>query len=118
MKRTLLLLVGAAAAARAADYAMGADLSFLKQAEDRGTVFQEDNVVKPGLEIFRNHGYNRIPLRLFHTPTQFPNNLGYTIALTQSAKKLGFKFLLDYSRMECSGRMQSCRRIGTISRIS
>ena len=96
MKRILLLLAGAGAAARAADYAMGADLSFLRQAEDRGTVFKEDNVARPGLEIFKNHGYNWIRLRLFHTPTQLPNNLEYTIALAQSAKKLGFKFLLDY----------------------
>lgn len=96
MKRFLLLLAVAASAAHAADYAMGADLSFLKQAEDRGTVFQEDNAAKPGLEIFKNHGYNWIRLRLFHTPTQLPNNLEYTIALAQAAKKLGFQFLLDY----------------------
>ena len=29
-------------AAKAADYAIGADLSFLKQAEDRGTVFKDN----------------------------------------------------------------------------
>jgi len=96
MKRFLVLLAAAASAAHAADYAMGADLSFLKQAEDRGTVFKEDNAGKPGLEIFRNHGYNWIRLRLFHTPTQLPNNLEYTIALAQAARKLGFQFLLDY----------------------
>ena len=80
----------------AADYAVGADLSFLKQAEDHGTVFKDDNVAKPGLQIFKDHGYNWIRLRLFHTPTQLPNNLDYTIATAQAAKKLGFKFLLDY----------------------
>jgi arabinogalactan endo-1,4-beta-galactosidase len=79
-----------------ADYAIGADLSFLKQAEDRGTVFKDDNVPKPGLQIFKDHGYDWIRLRLFHTPTQLPNNLDYTIATAQAAKKLGFKFLLDY----------------------
>jgi arabinogalactan endo-1,4-beta-galactosidase len=80
----------------AADYAIGADLSFLKQAEDRGTVFKDSNEVKPGLQIFKDHGYNWIRLRLFHTPMQLPNNLEYTIALTQDAKKLGYKFLLNY----------------------
>ncbi|OHB57481.1 MAG: arabinogalactan endo-1,4-beta-galactosidase [Planctomycetes bacterium RBG_13_44_8b] len=80
----------------ALDYAIGADLSFLKQAEDRGTVFKDNNEVKPGLEIFRDHGYNWIRLRLFHTPTSLPNNLEYTIALAQEAKKLGYKFLLNY----------------------
>jgi arabinogalactan endo-1,4-beta-galactosidase len=80
----------------AADYAVGADLSFLKQTEDRGTVFKDDGQAKPGLEIFRDHGYNWIRLRLFHTPTQLPNNLEYTIALAKEAKKLGFKILLNY----------------------
>jgi arabinogalactan endo-1,4-beta-galactosidase len=79
-----------------ADYMVGADLSFLKQAEDRGIVFKEDNQPKPGLQIFKDHGYNWIRLRLFNAPTQLPNSLEYTITLAQSAKKLGFKFLLDY----------------------
>jgi arabinogalactan endo-1,4-beta-galactosidase len=35
-------------------------------------------------------------LRLFHSPTDLPNNLNYTIALAKEAKKHGFKFLLDY----------------------
>jgi arabinogalactan endo-1,4-beta-galactosidase len=68
----------------------------LKQAEDRGTAFKDNNEAKPGLEIFKNHGYNWIRLRLFHTPTQLPNSLPYTIALAKSAKQLGFKFLLDF----------------------
>jgi arabinogalactan endo-1,4-beta-galactosidase len=47
------------------------------------------------LQIFKSHGYNWIRLRLFHTPTM-PQNLPYTISLAQAAKKLGYKFLLDY----------------------
>jgi arabinogalactan endo-1,4-beta-galactosidase len=82
--------------AQAADYAAGADLSFLKQAEDRGTQFKDNGKTAPGLQIFKDHGYNWIRLRLFHTPTDLPNNLAYTIATAQAAKKLGFKFLLDY----------------------
>jgi arabinogalactan endo-1,4-beta-galactosidase len=77
-------------------YAIGADLSFMKQAEDNGFKFKENGVVKPCLQIFQNHGYNWIRLRLFHSPTQLPNNLQYTIASAKEAKKLGFKFLLDY----------------------
>ncbi|HPT31950.1 MAG TPA: glycosyl hydrolase 53 family protein [Prolixibacteraceae bacterium] len=80
----------------AQDYAIGADLSFLKQAEDNGFVFKEDGQGKPGLQIFKDHGYNWIRLRLFHSPTQLPNNLTYTISLAKSAKKMGYKFLLDY----------------------
>ncbi len=92
----LIALCWCAGSLHAADYAVGADLSFLKQAEDQGKVFKDANQPKPGLQIFKDHGYNWIRLRLFHTPTQLPNNLQYTIALAQAAKKLGFKFLLDY----------------------
>jgi arabinogalactan endo-1,4-beta-galactosidase len=80
----------------ATDYARGADLSFLRQAEQEGVAFKENGRAKPGLQIFKDHGYNWIRLRLFHTPTELPNDLPYTIAAAQDAKKLGFKFLLDF----------------------
>jgi len=81
---------------KAQNYAVGADLSFIKQAEDNGFAFKENGQAKPGLQLFKDHGYNWIRLRLFHTPTQLPNSLEYTIALAKKAKKQGFKFLLDY----------------------
>jgi arabinogalactan endo-1,4-beta-galactosidase len=81
--------------AHAADYAVGADLSFLKQAEDQGTVFKDRGQPKPGLEIFKDHGYNWVRLRLFHTPTTLPNNLEYTIGAARQARQLGFKILLN-----------------------
>jgi len=78
------------------DYAVGADVSFLKWAQDNGTVFRDGGHAESGLQIFRNHGYNWIRLRLFHNPTELPNNLEYTIALAKEARKLGYKFLLNY----------------------
>jgi arabinogalactan endo-1,4-beta-galactosidase len=78
------------------EYAIGADLSFLRQAEARGAKFKDGGVEKPGLQIFRDHGYNWIRLRLFHTPTQLPNNLDYTLAEAREAKALGYRFLLDF----------------------
>lgn len=78
------------------NYAVGADLSFLKQAEDNGAVFSDDGVAKPALDIFRDHGYDWIRLRLFHSPDRLPNDLEYTIDLAQQASERGFKFLLDY----------------------
>ncbi|MHB1070232.1 MAG: glycoside hydrolase family 53 protein [Gemmatimonadaceae bacterium] len=81
-------------------YAIGADLSFLAQAEARGTRFRDGGVEKPGLQLFRDHGYNWIRLRLFHTvansPWPLPNDLAYTLALAKQAKAMGYKFLLDY----------------------
>lgn len=79
-----------------AQYAIGADLSFMKQAEDNKFTFKDNGQVKPALVIFKDHGYNWIRLRLFHTPDKLPNNLDYTLALAKDAKKQGFKFLLDY----------------------
>jgi arabinogalactan endo-1,4-beta-galactosidase len=91
------LAVCSAAQARAEDFAFGADLSFLRQAEAHGAIFKDAGVATPGLQIFRRHHYNWIRLRLFVEPVQehLPNDLAYTLAEAQEAKKLGFKFLLD-----------------------
>lgn len=78
------------------EYMVGADLSFLKQAEDNGYQFKEDGKPKKGLQIFKDHGYNWIRLRIFHSPTKLPNDLEYTIGLAKEAKEMGYKFLLDF----------------------
>jgi arabinogalactan endo-1,4-beta-galactosidase len=91
-----MLLVILASACHAQNFAVGADVSFLRQAEQQGTVFKDSGKPEPGLEILKGHGYNWVRLRLFNSPTELPNNLEYTIALAKDAKKLGFKFLLDY----------------------
>lgn len=85
----------------AQDYAVGADLSFMKDAEDKGFVFRENGKAKSCIDIFKDHGYNWVRLRLFHNPKahdeyNLPNDLEYTIALAKQAKDKGFKFLLDY----------------------
>src|SRR4051812_15428255 len=74
----------------AGEYVIGADVSFLGQAEKSGIVFKDNGQPKPGLQIFKDHGYNWIRLRLFHTPDRLPNDLKYTIAQAQQAKQLGF----------------------------
>lgn len=91
----------AASGAGASKYAIGADVSFLAQAEANGTVFKDGGVAKPGLQILKDHGYNWIRLRLFHNPANssrfpLPNDLAYTIALAQQAHALGYKFLLNF----------------------
>src|SRR5580692_738345 len=82
--------------ARGADYAVGADVSFMGRAEQQGIVFADGGKKQPALHILHEHGYRWIRLRLFHTPTDLPNNLAYTIALAKDAKAHGMKFLLDY----------------------
>lgn len=91
-----LCLLAGNSQSRAEEFAVGADLSFLADAEARGLVFKDNGQPKPGLEIFKDHGYNWIRLRLFHTPDELPNDLPYTIALAKEAKQRGFKFLLNY----------------------
>jgi arabinogalactan endo-1,4-beta-galactosidase len=41
---------------------------------------------KPALQIFRDHGYNWVRYRLWHTPTQGAQNLEYVITPAQEAK--------------------------------
>ena len=79
-------------------FAFGADLSFLKQAEDGGKVFKDGDTPKPGLQLFKDHGYNWIRLRIFVEPVKqrLPNGLDYTLAMAKDAHKLGYKFLLDF----------------------
>ncbi|HET6177177.1 MAG TPA: glycosyl hydrolase 53 family protein [Candidatus Sulfotelmatobacter sp.] len=91
-----LLLSGVLTDVQASDYAIGADVSFLKAAEDGGKAFKDNGQVKPGLEIFKDHGYNWVRLRLFNAPTDLPNNLEYTVTMAKTAKKLGFHILLDF----------------------
>ena len=92
---TLILLL--ASQVRASEFAFGADLSFLKQAEDEGVVFKAGTNAVPGLQLFRNHGYNWIRLRLFVEPVaeNLPNDFAYTLTTARDAKKLGYRFLLD-----------------------
>jgi arabinogalactan endo-1,4-beta-galactosidase len=94
----ILALVLAGMISRAGEFAFGADMSFLQQAEACGTIFKDGTNALPGLQIFRNHGYNWIRLRLFVEPVgnNLPNDLAYTLAEAQAVKKLGYKFLLDF----------------------
>lgn len=95
------------------DYMVGADLSFVKEAEDSGFIFKENSQPKSCIQIFKDHGYNWVRLRLFHTPTELPNNLEYTIALAKDAKKQGFKFFTRLSLFRYLGR--PCETIHTQS---
>jgi arabinogalactan endo-1,4-beta-galactosidase len=78
-----------------AQYIIGADVSFARQAVANGSVYNDDGKAGPPLQILKDHGYNWVRLRLFVHPTNLPNNLSYTIASAQAARKLGFKLLLD-----------------------
>lgn len=78
-------------------YIVGADVSYLAEAESQGTVFKDAGVSRPALEILKDHGYNWVRLRLFVNPDEKHQSgeKSHVIALAQRAKKLGFKILLD-----------------------
>jgi len=96
-----VLAAGAALGATTAraQYAVGADVSFLADAERQGIVFSDGGKPEDVLAMLRAHHYNWVRLRLFVNPEtsadKLPNDLPYTIALAQRARKLGFHFLLD-----------------------
>jgi arabinogalactan endo-1,4-beta-galactosidase len=94
----IIFFLAAVNISRASEFAFGADVSFLKQAEDRGKIFKDGTNALAGLQIFKNHGYNWIRLRVFVEPVggNLPNDLKYTLTMAQDAKKLGYKFLLDF----------------------
>ncbi|MFZ0395510.1 MAG: glycosyl hydrolase 53 family protein [Terracidiphilus sp.] len=98
----LLLVAGIACPAQptpvqeSSKYAIGADISFLLQAEQQGAVFKENGIARPALDILRDHGYNWIRLRIFNSPSTLPNNLDYTLAAAKRARAMGFRFLLDF----------------------
>ncbi len=94
----ITFLTTAKSASPASEFAVGADLSYLKQAEDRGRVFKDGTNAIPGLQIFKNHGYNWIRLRIFVEPVGggLANDLAYTLTEAKAAKELGYRFLLDF----------------------
>jgi arabinogalactan endo-1,4-beta-galactosidase len=54
---------------RDTDFIIGADISWVQEEEDLGTVYIDGGVRKDILEIFKDHGFNTIRLRLFNDPS-------------------------------------------------
>lgn len=87
------------------DFIKGADISMLKQLEDNGAKFYDQNNKKDDpMNILKNHGVNWIRLRTWVDPTdEIGNSLGggnnnkeTTLILAKRAKELGLKVLLDF----------------------
>lgn len=81
------------------DYCFGLDVSFVKQREDNGEKYMDsDSIVKPCLQIFREHGYNWGRIMICNEPTssRLPQDLKYVISAAQDLKRSGYRFLLDY----------------------
>jgi arabinogalactan endo-1,4-beta-galactosidase len=89
-------------------YILGADISSVQQAEDRGTIYSDKGQPMDILQIFKSHGFNYIRLRIFVDPTKgdagtpraySPEgycDLPHTIKFAQRVKAAGLNFLLDF----------------------
>ncbi len=109
----------AGASARARDFILGADISWVQEEEDQGAIYVEDGEEADILRILARHGFNSIRLRLFYDPStpcresaygdqtcgyQFELgardepycDLDHTIEMAQRVKAVGLDFLLDF----------------------
>jgi len=86
---------------------VGADISSVQAAEDRGVRYSDRGVQKDILEILRDHGFNYIRLRVFNDPTrptprdrpyspQGYCDLPHTIAMAKRVKAMGMGLLIDF----------------------
>jgi len=78
------------------EFIKGADVSFIPQIEDLGGVYKENNIPQDPLKIFKDHGFNYIRLKLWHTPGENYNNLEKILYLAKRIKDRELKFLLNF----------------------
>lgn len=79
-----------------ASFIVGGDLSMLHQIEANGGVFRDDGIAADALEIFKDHGFNWIRLKIWHSPVAPFNDLDGVRRVAMRAKAKGFKFLLNF----------------------
>ena len=78
-------------------YAFGQDLSFVIQAERRGSVYYDtDGTQKSPWEIFRDHGWNWGRLMICNEPTRLGQDLAYVLEGAKKLKENGIHFALDF----------------------
>ncbi len=76
----------------------GADVSFIPQIEKYGGLFKDSGIVKDAFQIFKDHGFNYIRLRIWNSPSppDTANDLTHTLRLALRAKQNGLRILLDF----------------------
>jgi beta-galactosidase len=86
------------------DPMIGADISFLPQLEAKGIKFSDQGQQKDAVEILKDHGFNYIRLRIFHSPANDSGyspktgfcDLAHTLQMAKRVKAAGMKLLLDF----------------------
>ncbi|MBN2180381.1 MAG: glycosyl hydrolase 53 family protein [Sedimentisphaerales bacterium] len=88
-------------------YMIGADISWVQAAEQRGTRYSDNGVEKDILEILKDHGFNYIRLRTFVDPTKATPrdrpysmqgfcDLPHTIEMSKRVKAAGMGLFIDF----------------------
>lgn len=78
-------------------YAFGLDLSFVLNAEKRGTVYYDvDGTEKSPWEIFHYHGYNWARLMICNEPSPLGQDLAYVLEGAKKLKEHNYHFALDF----------------------
>ena len=93
-------------AAQTTPFIVGADISSVQAAEDRGIKFTDAGVAKDIFEILKSHGFNYIRLRVFVDPTKSGRqpaysaqgycDLPHTIIMAKRVKAAGMGLLIDF----------------------
>ncbi|MBN1973991.1 MAG: glycosyl hydrolase 53 family protein [Sedimentisphaerales bacterium] len=89
------------------DYIIGADISWVQAAEERGTKYSDNGVQKDILEILKDYGFNFIRLRTFVDPTKATPrdrpysmqgycDLPHTIEMSKRVKAAGMGLSIDF----------------------
>ena len=88
-------------------FIVGADISWVQAAEDRGVRYSDGGIERDILEILQDHGFNYIRLRVFNDPTQpTPRDrpysmdgyadLPHTIQMARRVKAASMGLLIDF----------------------
>jgi len=78
------------------EFIKGADVSFIPQIEDNNGMYKQGGVETDPPQIFKDHGFNYIRLKLWHSPSEDYNNLDKILYMAQRIKGMEMKFLLNF----------------------
>ncbi len=76
-------------------FIVGGDISFLPEIEDHGGTYSDEEGEKDLIILLKDHGFNAIRLKLWHTPEKPYNNLNQIKAMAKRIKAADMDFLLD-----------------------
>ncbi len=77
------------------EFMIGGDISFLPEIEDQGGTYSDADGDKDLLLLMKDHGFNSIRLKLWHTPERPYNSVEQVKKMAARIDSAGMHFLLD-----------------------